>query len=67
MSSEAKLDRILQQLEALGPIQSSLEGLSNSIGLVKEDVRNLQYDVADHHDRLAALEKDMLEQKDASN
>ena len=70
MSSEAKLDLILQQLEqlkALGPIQSSLEGLSKAMGEVKEDVRNLQYDVADHHDQLAALERDMLEQKDVSN
>ena len=70
MSSEAKLDLILQQLEqlkALGPIQSSLEGLSKAMGEVKEDVRNRQYDVEDHHDRLAALERDMLEQKDVSN
>ena len=67
MSSEAKLDLILQQLRALGPIQKTLEDLKNSLGNVKEDVKNLQYDVADHHDRLAALEKDMIEQKDVSN
>ena len=74
MSSEAKLDLILQQLQhqqqqlkALGPIQNALEDLKNSLGNVKEDVKNLQYDVADHHNRLAALEKDMIEQKDVSN
>ena len=70
MTPKAKLDLILQQLEqlkALGPIQSSLEGLTKSVGEVKEDIKNLQYDVADHHDRLAALESDMLEQKEASN
>ena len=43
------------------------EGLSKSVGEVKEDIKNLQYDVADHHDCLAALEDDMLEQKEASN
>ena len=70
MSSEAKLDEILKQLkalESLGPIQKSLETLQNSVGLVKEDIKNLQYDVADHHDRLAVLERDMQEQKDVSN
>ena len=67
MSSEAKLDEIIKQLKALGPIQSSLEALQNSIGLVKEDVKNLQYDVAEHHDRLAVLERDMQDQKDVSN
>ena len=70
MTSEAKLDLILKQLEqlkALGPIQSSLEGLTMAMGEVKEDVMNLKYDVAEHHDRLAALERDMLEQKDVSN
>ena len=69
-SSEAKLDQILNQLkalEALGPIQKTLDDLKNSVGLIKEDVRNLQYDVADHHDRLANLEREMQEQKDISN
>ena len=66
-SSEAKLDHIINQLKVLGPIQNSLEDLKNSIGMVKEDVKNLQYDVADHHDRLAVLEREMQEQKDASN
>ena len=45
MSSKAKLDLILQQLQhqqqqlkALGPIQNALEDLKNSLGKVKEDV-----------------------------
>ena len=66
-SSEAKLDLIINQLKVLGPLQTSLEDLKNSIGPVKEDMRNLQYDMADHHNRLAVLKREMQEQKDASN
>ena len=66
-TSEAKLDHIINQLKVLGPIQNSLEDLKNSMGVVKEDIKNLKYDVAEHHDRLAVLEREMQEQKDASN
>ena len=66
MSSEDKLDRILErlnvtaeQLKALGPIQFALEDLKASIRDVKEDVNNLKFTVDNHGDRLLALEKDM--------
>ena len=66
-SPDAKLDLILVQLKALGPIQATLEDLKASICDVKEDVRSLQYEVATHGDRLAALERDMLIQQDIAN
>ena len=65
--SEDKLDWILDQLKALGPIQAMLEGLRLSINDVKEDVRTLQFDVANHDNRIGALERDMKEQKDIAN
>ena len=65
--SEAKLDLILKQLEVLGPIQASLEGLRSTICDVREEVKNLSFDVANHDDRIAALERDMREQKDMAN
>ena len=67
MSSEAKLDLILEQLKALGPIQFALEGLRSSVREVKEEVRGLQFVVDNHSDRLLALERDMQEQKDLAN
>ena len=74
MSSEDKLDRILErlnvtaeQLKALGPIQFALEDLKASIRDVKEDVNNLKFTVDNHGDRLLALEKDMQQQKDMAN
>ena len=73
-SADQKLDLILQQLQqqqqqllALGPIQASLESLRSTICDVKEDVRNIQFTVDDHNDRLLALEADMLEQKNLAN
>ena len=63
-SADDKLDRILDQLKALGPIQYALEDLKSSMREVKEEVRCLQYDVANHDDRLLALERDMKDQKD---
>ena len=65
--SEAKLDLILVQLKALGPIQATLEDLRSTILDVKEDVRTLQFDVANHDDRIGALEREMKEQKDFAN
>ena len=62
--AEAKIDLILEQLKALGPIQFALEGLRSSIQDVNEDVKNLQFDTANHDDRIRALERDMKEQKD---
>ena len=67
MAAEAKLDLILEQLKALGPIQFALEDLRSSIRDVKEDVRGLQFAVEDHGDRLRTLERDMQEQKDLAN
>ena len=65
--AEAKIDLILEQLKALGPIQFALEGLKSSIQDVKEDVKNLQFDTANHDDRIGVLERDMKEQKDIAN
>ena len=70
MSSEAKLDLILKQLEALkalGPIQSALTDLQSSFREVKEEVTYLHHEVDLHTDRLNKLEYEMQEQKDASN
>ena len=67
MTSEAKLDVIIEQLKALGPIQFALEDLRASVRDVKEDVSSLQFVVAGHGDRLQALEREMQEQKDISN
>ena len=67
MTSEAKLDVIIEQLKALGPIQFALEDLRASVWDVKEDVSSLQFVVAGHGDRLQALEREMQEQKDISN
>ena len=64
---DKKLDLILVELQALGPIQNTLEALKSSICDVKEDIKNIQFEVGEHSDRLLALEKDMLEQKDMSN
>ena len=66
-SADDKLDRILDQLKALGPIQYALEDLKSSMRDVKEDVKTLQFDVANHDDRLLALERDMKDQKDIAN
>ena len=66
-TADAKLDMILGQLKALGPIQTALEDLRSSICDVKEDVRSLQCEVSNHSDRLSALESDMLTQKDIAN
>ena len=74
MSSDAKLDVIIQQLQqqqqqlkALGPIQATLEDLRSSITEVKEEVRAVQHQVDCHSDRIRQLELDMQEQKDALN
>ena len=62
-----KLDRILDELKARGPIQYALEDLKTSVREVREEVRVIQYDVANHEDRLVALERDILDQKDMTN
>ena len=67
MSSEDKLDRILEQLKALGPIQFALEDLKASIRDVKVEVNDLRFVVDTHGDRLLALERDMQQQKDIAN
>ena len=66
-ASDIKLDLILHQLQALGPIQSSLEALKSAVCDVKEDIRNIQFTVDNHDDRLLALERDMTEQKILAN
>ena len=67
MSSEAKLDLILEQLKALGPMQATLESLWANIRDVKEEMHSLQFEVNGHGDRLDTLEREMQEQKDVSN
>ena len=66
-ATDAKLDLILEQLKDLGPIRNCLEDMKASIVEVKVEVNALQYDVAIHNDRISALERDMLEQKDMAN
>ena len=66
-ATDAKLDLILEQLKDLGPIRNCLEDMKASIVEVKVEVSALQYDVAIHNDRISALERDMLEQKDMAN
>ena len=67
MTTEEKLDRILIQLNALGPIQASLISLQTSISDVKEELGHIQFTVNNHEDRLLALERDMVEQKIMAN
>ena len=67
MTSEEKLDRILIQLNALGPIQAFLISLQTSISDVKEELGHIQFTVNNHEDRLLALERDMVEQKIMAN
>ena len=66
-SVDIKLDAILNQLKDLVPIRACLEELKSSIVEVKVEVKALQFEVANHNDRLTALERDMLEQKDMAN
>ena len=67
MSTEVKLDAILSQLKALGPILTTLEELKSSITDVKQDVSHLQFEVAGHGDRLLVLERQMQEQQDIAD
>ena len=65
--AEAKIDLVLEQLKALGPMQGTLESLMSSMQDIKEDIKTLQFDMANHGDRITALERDMKEQKDIAN
>ena len=65
--AEAKIDLVLEQLKALGPMQATLESLRSSMQDVKEDIKTLQFNTANHGDRITALERDMKEQKDIAN
>ena len=65
--SDQKLDQILLQLKALGPMQTLLEGLNESISVVKEEVKTLQFDVGALDERLTSLEREMKTQKELSN
>ena len=65
--SDSKLDMILEELKALKPMQAILMDLKESMSVIKEEVKTLQFDVGKHDDRLAALERDMLTQKTISN
>ena len=53
MSSEAKLDLILQQLANL---QATVEDVRSSIRDVKEEVNAVKYELDCHMDRLNKLE-----------
>ena len=66
-NSDKKLDLILDQLKALGPMQSALEDINNSISNIREDIRSVRHDVDCHEDRIAALEQQMKSQRDFSN
>ena len=65
--SDAKLDMILEQLQALKPMQNLLQDLKESVTVIRDEVKSLQFDVGVHGDRIAALEKDMKDQKNLSN
>ena len=67
MSSDEKLDLILEQLKALGPMQDLLLDLKQSVSVVREEVKAVQHELGAHEDRLSALERDMKSQKDLSN
>ena len=59
-SDSDKLDAILSQLKALGPMQEKLDSLHSSMMGIKEDVKTLQFDVANNSDRITALEREMI-------
>ena len=65
--SDPKLDQILHQLKALGPIQAAIEDVKISISDIKEDIKSVKFDVANHDDRISALERDMKDQKNFAN
>ena len=67
MADSKKLDMILDQLKALGPMKDMLTELKESVSTVKEEVRALQHDSDAHLERIEALERDMRSQKDLSN
>ena len=66
-SDSNKLDAILDQLKALGPMNQKLDDLQASLGSLREEVDSLQFTVNQHEDRLLSLEKEMVSQKDSSN
>ena len=59
-SDPDKLDLILGQLKALGPMQEKLDAMLTAISTVREEVKSLQFDVANNSDRITALEKEMI-------
>ena len=59
-SDPDKLDLILNQLKALGPMQEKLDTMLSAISTVREEVKSLQFDVANNSDRITALEKEMI-------
>ena len=66
-TDSSKLDTILDQLKALGPMSQKLDDLQASIGSNRLEVDSLQFTVNQHEDRLAALEREMASQKDFLN
>ena len=66
-TDSSKLDAILDQLKALGPMSEKIDDLHASLGSLQEEVNSLQFTVNQHEDRLAALERDMASQKEFAN
>lgn len=68
--SDQKLDVIIEQLKALeqlGPMNDKLSDLHASLGTLREEVSSISFTVNQHEDRLLALERDMVAQKELAN
>jgi len=68
--ADQKLDMITEQLKALdqlGPMGAKIDAIHSSLGALKEEVGSLTFTVNSHDDRITALEKDMIAQKEMAN
>ena len=68
--ADQKLDMITKQLKALdqlGPMGAKIDAIHSSLGPLKEEVGSLTFTVNSHDDRITALEKDMIAQKEMAN
>ena len=68
--TNAKMDQILEQLKQLdqiAPLCQKMDNLLSTMGSFKEELGALTFTVQGHEDRLEALERDMVSQKESSN
>ena len=69
-SGDPRIDLIMEQLKALdqlGPMSKNITDLVSSMGTIKEELGSLTFTVNNHEDRLTALEKEMVQQKEFAN